>query len=64
MTDKQTRHSMSSPKPLSQIPEFEDFDSAINEGQNTCHITHDIETCNKNHSASCTRSDASTSAVS
>jgi len=47
-----------------KIPECEEFDSDINEGENTHHITDDIATCNKNHSASCASSEASTSAVS
>jgi len=65
LTDKQTLcHSMSYPNLLSQIPECEEFDSDINEGENTHHITDDIATCNKNHSAGCARSEASTSAVS
>lgn len=65
LTDKQTLcHSMSYPNPLSQIPEFEEFDSDTNEGENTRHITDDIATCTKNHSAGCARSEASTSAIS
>jgi hypothetical protein len=46
LTDKQTLcHSMSYSNPLSQIREFKDLDSAINEGENTRHFTDDIAMC-------------------
>jgi hypothetical protein len=62
LTDKQTLcHSMSYSNPLSQI---DDFNSAVNEGEHTRHVTDDIATRNKNHSAGCARSEASTLVVS
>lgn len=55
---------MSTPKALSEISEFDDFGGAINEGENNHYVTDDTQTCNTNHSCGCSRSEASTSAVS